>query len=183
MSQGELIGVAERGGAAGRHDRRRRRRPARRPAQALGRDRRPRPATSSSATRAWATSCRPALGVRLAQPEGEVYVFIGDGTYLMNPTELVTALQERLKITVVISENHGFQCIRRPADGPRRAAASATSSAHRDAASNRLDGDVPRARPRQERRGPRRAHLARRARRTSCARRSREARDGDARRA
>ncbi len=31
------------------------------------------------------------LGVRLAQPEGEVYVLIGDGTYLMNPTELVTA--------------------------------------------------------------------------------------------
>ncbi|MEP7359485.1 MAG: 3D-(3,5/4)-trihydroxycyclohexane-1,2-dione acylhydrolase (decyclizing), partial [Anaerolineales bacterium] len=53
------------------------------------------------------------LGVRLAQPEGEVYVFIGDGTYLMNPTELVTALQEKIKITVVIAENHGFQIIRR----------------------------------------------------------------------
>src|SRR5690606_11378814 len=52
------------------------------------------------------------LGVRLAQPEGEVYVFIGDGTYLMNPTELVTAMQEDLKITVVISENHGYQVIR-----------------------------------------------------------------------
>ena len=38
---------------------------------------------------------------------------IGDGTYLMNPTELVTAVQEGLKITVVISENHGYQCIRR----------------------------------------------------------------------
>jgi 3D-(3,5/4)-trihydroxycyclohexane-1,2-dione acylhydrolase (decyclizing) len=53
------------------------------------------------------------LGVRLAQPEGEVYVLIGDGTYLMNPTELMTALQENLKITVVIAENHGYQCIRR----------------------------------------------------------------------
>jgi 3D-(3,5/4)-trihydroxycyclohexane-1,2-dione acylhydrolase (decyclizing) len=41
-----------------------------------------------------------------------VYVFIGDGTYLMNPTELVTAAQEKLKITVIVSENHGFQCIR-----------------------------------------------------------------------
>jgi 3D-(3,5/4)-trihydroxycyclohexane-1,2-dione acylhydrolase (decyclizing) len=54
-----------------------------------------------------------ALGVRLAQSKGEVFVLIGDGTYLMNPTELVTALQENLKITVVISENHGYQCIRR----------------------------------------------------------------------
>ena len=53
------------------------------------------------------------LGVRMTQPQGEVYVLIGDGTYLMNPTELVTALQERLKITVVLSENHGYQCIRR----------------------------------------------------------------------
>ena len=53
------------------------------------------------------------LGVRLAQPEGEVFVLIGDGTYLMNPTELVTAVQEGLKITVVVAENHGYQCIRR----------------------------------------------------------------------
>jgi len=53
------------------------------------------------------------LGVRMAQQDGEVYVFIGDGTYLMNPTELVTAMQERLKITLIISDNHGFQIIRR----------------------------------------------------------------------
>ncbi len=54
-----------------------------------------------------------AVGVRLAQEGGEVYAYIGDGTYLLNPGELVTALQEGLKITVVISENHGFQSIRR----------------------------------------------------------------------
>ena len=52
------------------------------------------------------------LGVRLAQPEGEVYTFIGDGTYLMNPTELATAAQEGLKITLLLSQNDGFQCIR-----------------------------------------------------------------------
>jgi 3D-(3,5/4)-trihydroxycyclohexane-1,2-dione acylhydrolase (decyclizing) len=52
------------------------------------------------------------LGVRLGQPEGEVFTFIGDGTYLMNPTELATAVQEGLKITIVLSRNHGFQCIR-----------------------------------------------------------------------
>jgi 3D-(3,5/4)-trihydroxycyclohexane-1,2-dione acylhydrolase (decyclizing) len=53
------------------------------------------------------------LGVKLARPTGEVFVLVGDGGYLMNPTELVTALQEGLKITVVVSENHGFQVIRR----------------------------------------------------------------------
>jgi len=48
----------------------------------------------------------------MAQPECEVYVFIGDGAYLMNPTEIVTSRQEELKITIILSENHGFQCIR-----------------------------------------------------------------------
>jgi len=54
-----------------------------------------------------------AVGVRLAQPEGEVYAYIGDGTFLLNPGELAEMAQEQLKITVVISENHGFQSIRR----------------------------------------------------------------------
>jgi 3D-(3,5/4)-trihydroxycyclohexane-1,2-dione acylhydrolase (decyclizing) len=53
------------------------------------------------------------VGVRMAQEGGEVYVYIGDGTFLLNPGELVTALQEGLKMTVVISENHGFQSIQR----------------------------------------------------------------------
>ena len=53
------------------------------------------------------------LGVRMTQPEGEVYVIVGDGTYLMQPSELVTAVQEGLKITVVVMNNHGFQIIRR----------------------------------------------------------------------
>jgi 3D-(3,5/4)-trihydroxycyclohexane-1,2-dione acylhydrolase (decyclizing) len=52
------------------------------------------------------------IGVRMAEPEGEVYVLIGDGTYLMNPSELATAVQEGLKVTVVLSNNHGFQIIR-----------------------------------------------------------------------
>jgi len=53
------------------------------------------------------------LGVRLAQPAGEVIALIGDGTFLMAPSELATAVQEGLKVTVVISDNHGFQVIRR----------------------------------------------------------------------
>ena len=54
------------------------------------------------------------LGVRMAAGgEGEVFVYVGDGTFLLNPMELVTALQERLKVTVVVIDNHGFQVIRR----------------------------------------------------------------------
>jgi 3D-(3,5/4)-trihydroxycyclohexane-1,2-dione acylhydrolase (decyclizing) len=54
-----------------------------------------------------------ALGVRMAKgPEGEVYVVIGDGTWLMGNTgELVTARQEGLKITVLVVENGGYQSI------------------------------------------------------------------------
>jgi 3D-(3,5/4)-trihydroxycyclohexane-1,2-dione acylhydrolase (decyclizing) len=54
-----------------------------------------------------------ALGVRLAQEGGEVYAYLGDGTFLLNPGEIANAVQHRLKITAVISENHGFQSIRR----------------------------------------------------------------------
>jgi 3D-(3,5/4)-trihydroxycyclohexane-1,2-dione acylhydrolase (decyclizing) len=80
------------------------------------------------------------LGVRLAQPQGEVYVYIGDGTYLMNPTEIVTAGQNNLKVTVVISENHGYQCIRGLQMG-RAGIDFGNEFRHRQATSNRLDGD------------------------------------------
>jgi len=55
------------------------------------------------------------MGVRLATPDNSkrVTVFVGDGTFVMAPTELVTACQEGLPMTVVISENHGYQVIRR----------------------------------------------------------------------
>ena len=46
--------------------------------------------TSSTATRAWATRSPAALGVKLAAPEREVYVLVGDGSYLMLASELVT---------------------------------------------------------------------------------------------
>jgi 3D-(3,5/4)-trihydroxycyclohexane-1,2-dione acylhydrolase (decyclizing) len=54
-----------------------------------------------------------ALGVRMARPDlGEVFVLIGDGNYLMGATgELVTARQERLRLTVIVVQNHGFQSI------------------------------------------------------------------------
>jgi 3D-(3,5/4)-trihydroxycyclohexane-1,2-dione acylhydrolase (decyclizing) len=81
-----------------------------------------------------------ALGVRMAQPRGEVYVLIGDGTYLMNPTELVTAQQEDLKITLVLVENHGFQCIRN-LQMHRVGHSFGNEFRARDLRSHRLDGD------------------------------------------
>ena len=56
-----------------------------------------------------------AIGVRLANPNtsNRVITFVGDGTFVMAPTELVTAAQEGLDLTVIISENHGYQVIRR----------------------------------------------------------------------
>jgi 3D-(3,5/4)-trihydroxycyclohexane-1,2-dione acylhydrolase (decyclizing) len=51
------------------------------------------------------------LGVKMAAPDREVYVMVGDGSYLMLSSELVTALQEGIKIIVVLVVNHGFQSI------------------------------------------------------------------------
>jgi 3D-(3,5/4)-trihydroxycyclohexane-1,2-dione acylhydrolase (decyclizing) len=51
------------------------------------------------------------LGIKMAAPEREVYVMVGDGSWLMMSSELVTAIQEGIKITVVLLDNHGFQSI------------------------------------------------------------------------
>ena len=52
-----------------------------------------------------------ALGVKLARPEREVYAVLGDGSYLMLNSEIMTSIQEGLKITIVLLDNHGYQCI------------------------------------------------------------------------
>ncbi len=51
------------------------------------------------------------LGVKLADPEREVYVMVGDGSYLMMAQELITSIQEHLKLTVVLVDNEGFASI------------------------------------------------------------------------
>ncbi|WP_338598148.1 3D-(3,5/4)-trihydroxycyclohexane-1,2-dione acylhydrolase (decyclizing) [Saccharopolyspora sp. SCSIO 74807] len=52
-----------------------------------------------------------AIGARLAAPDREVFALVGDGTYLMLPTELVTAVQEGIKIIPVLVQNHGYASI------------------------------------------------------------------------
>ncbi|MDL5201673.1 3D-(3,5/4)-trihydroxycyclohexane-1,2-dione acylhydrolase (decyclizing) [Streptomyces sp. ALI-76-A] len=52
-----------------------------------------------------------AIGVKLAAPERNVWALVGDGTYLMMPTEIVTAVQEGIAIKVLLLQNHGYASI------------------------------------------------------------------------
>lgn len=51
------------------------------------------------------------LGVKMAAPDREVYVLVGDGSYLMMSQEIVTSLQEGYKLNIVVLDNHGFSSI------------------------------------------------------------------------
>lgn len=52
-----------------------------------------------------------AIGAKMAEPDRTVYVFVGDGTYLMAPTEIVTSVQEGIKIIIILVNNFGFASI------------------------------------------------------------------------
>jgi 3D-(3,5/4)-trihydroxycyclohexane-1,2-dione acylhydrolase (decyclizing) len=82
-----------------------------------------------------------AMGAKLADPTREVYVFLGDGTYLMMPTEIVTSVQEGIKIIIVLVDNHGYASI----GGLSRSLGQAgfgTAYRARSAESGQLDGDT-----------------------------------------
>ncbi len=51
------------------------------------------------------------MGVKMAAPDREVYVMVGDGSYLMMAQEIVTALQEGYKLNIILLDNHGFSSI------------------------------------------------------------------------
>jgi len=51
------------------------------------------------------------VGIKLAAPEREVFVLVGDGSYLMLGQEIVTAVQERLRVIVVLVDNSGYSSI------------------------------------------------------------------------
>lgn len=51
------------------------------------------------------------LGAKMAAPDREIYVMVGDGSWLMMSSEIVTSVQEGYKLTVVLLDNHGFQSI------------------------------------------------------------------------
>ncbi|MET3805260.1 3D-(3,5/4)-trihydroxycyclohexane-1,2-dione acylhydrolase (decyclizing) [Nakamurella sp. UYEF19] len=81
------------------------------------------------------------IGVSLAAPDRDVFVTVGDGSYLMMPTELVTAVQEGIKIIVVLLQNHGYASIGALSEshGGQR---FGTKYRFRSAESGRLDGGV-----------------------------------------
>ncbi len=51
------------------------------------------------------------LGIKMAEPEREVYVMVGDGSYLMMNSDLITSIQEGYKLTVILMDNTGFRSI------------------------------------------------------------------------
>lgn len=80
------------------------------------------------------------LGVRMAAPDRDVFVMVGDGSYLMMASELVTTVQEDIKIIVVLVQNHGFASIGALSEslGSQR---YGTAYRRRNPATGRLDGD------------------------------------------
>jgi 3D-(3,5/4)-trihydroxycyclohexane-1,2-dione acylhydrolase (decyclizing) len=82
-----------------------------------------------------------AMGAKLADPSREVFVFLGDGTYLMMPTEIATAVQEGIKIIIVLVDNHGFASI----GGLSRSLGQGgfgTEYRARDSTTRQLDGET-----------------------------------------
>ncbi|KGN37693.1 3D-(3,5/4)-trihydroxycyclohexane-1,2-dione acylhydrolase (decyclizing) [Knoellia subterranea] len=80
------------------------------------------------------------IGIRWADPTRDVFAMVGDAGYLMMPTELVTAVQERVKVIVVLVQNHGFHSIGSLSEslGSQR---FGTAYRMRDEGSHRLEGD------------------------------------------
>jgi 3D-(3,5/4)-trihydroxycyclohexane-1,2-dione acylhydrolase (decyclizing) len=79
------------------------------------------------------------IGVRMACPDRDVFVMVGDGSYLMMATELATAVQEDVKIITVLVQNHGYASIGSLSEslGSQR---FGTRYRYRNAESGRLDG-------------------------------------------
>ena len=81
------------------------------------------------------------LGVKMAAPDRHVYVLVGDGSYLMMAQEIVTAVQERVAITIILLDNDGFASI----GGLSESVGSGGFGTHyrgRNPKTGELDGDV-----------------------------------------
>ena len=81
------------------------------------------------------------LGVKMAAPDRDVYVLVGDGSYLMMAQEIVTSIQEGVRLIVVVFDNQGFASI----GGLSQAVGSSgflTRYRHRTPETGLLDGDL-----------------------------------------
>lgn len=81
-----------------------------------------------------------AVGVKLAEPDREVYALVGDGSFNMLHSEFITSLQEHLKINVILLDNHGFQCIHN-LQRSQGIPSFGNEYRQRDPKTNRLTGD------------------------------------------
>jgi 3D-(3,5/4)-trihydroxycyclohexane-1,2-dione acylhydrolase (decyclizing) len=81
------------------------------------------------------------LGVKMAAPDREVFVMVGDGSYLMLHTEIVTSIQEGVKLIIVLVDNGGFRCIRE-LQTQSGSPAFGNELRYREAATNRLTGPI-----------------------------------------
>lgn len=80
------------------------------------------------------------LGVKLAEPKKEVYTMVGDGSYLMLHSELITSMQEKKKINVLLFDNCGFGCINNLQMG-NGIGSLCTEFRYRNEETNKLDGE------------------------------------------
>jgi 3D-(3,5/4)-trihydroxycyclohexane-1,2-dione acylhydrolase (decyclizing) len=79
------------------------------------------------------------LGIKMAAPDREVYVMVGDGSYLMMAQEISTAVAEGIKLNIVVVDNHGFSSI----NGLSNACGSAGfGTLYRQRSNGSLSGDV-----------------------------------------
>jgi 3D-(3,5/4)-trihydroxycyclohexane-1,2-dione acylhydrolase (decyclizing) len=79
------------------------------------------------------------LGIKMADPEREVYILVGDGSYLMMAQEIVTSIQEGYKLNVIVLDNHGFSSI----GGLSRACGSGGfGTEYRYRRNGKLEGDI-----------------------------------------
>jgi len=80
------------------------------------------------------------LGAKMACPDREIYIILGDGGYLMMPSEIVTSLQEGYKLTIILIDNNGFASI----GGLSKSIGGegfGTKYAYRDKQTGQLDGE------------------------------------------
>jgi len=81
------------------------------------------------------------LGAKMADPEREVYVMVGDGSYLMMSSEIVTSIQEGYRLTIVLLDNHGYSSIGRLSQS-LGSGGFGTEYRFRNDATGQLDGEV-----------------------------------------
>lgn len=82
-----------------------------------------------------------AVGAKIAAPEQPVYAMVGDGSYLMLHSELQTAIQENLKITILLFDNAGFGCINN-LQMSQGMGSFGTENRHRNPKTGQMDGPL-----------------------------------------